>query len=947
MVRSITKETRLYIHMLLLCVAVLMMSSGMALAQATTTLVPTSYTTTMGTDGGQPVGNLATLQETGTGNNWNDYVEFQTQYAGYQLFSLPTTISPSQVTAIQIEVNYQGPSAANQTWTWQLYDWATSSYVTVGTNTGAPQWGSWQILKLNATGTLANYVRASDGQIKVQLVSNNSSDSADIDYEAVNVTYASATTLVPTSYTTTMGTDGGQPVGNLATLQETGTGNNWNDYVEFQTQYAGYQLFSLPTTISPSQVTAIQIEVNYQGPSAANQTWTWQLYDWATSSYVTVGTNTGAPQWGSWQILKLNATGTLANYVRASDGQIKVQLVSNNSSDSADIDYEAVNVTSSSSPGGTALAVTTTSLSGGTVGTAYSATLAASGGTSPYTWAITSGSLPAGVALTASSGALSGTPTTAGTFSFTAQATDSASPAHTATANLSIAVSPSSAYYVSPTGNDANSGSASAPWLTIGHAALQATAGDTVYVEAGTYHESVTFANSGTATAPIVFDGQGVAIVDGTGVACCTSPSFVSSNGFIGGNTQGLFTIGASSGVNYLTIQGFTIQNYKTASSANAPVGVFIVGSGTGISVLNNTIQNIQTTAGASGNAYGMGVFGTSATPLSVTVSGNTVTGCLTGNSETTTYNGNVQNFVVSNNKIYDNDNIGMDAIGFEGVGPTGYDQAKNGDVYGNLIYNITSNYNPAYGSGKPNNSLGADGLYCDGCTLVTFERNTLYGNDINIEAASETLGKVSSNVIIRNNLIYASNATGITVGGYNSGSTGGSTNITIVNNSLYDNDIKNTGSGEFQLQYRATGIVFENNIVHASTQGVFIYGFVAGSGLTANYNDYYTTGSTTTFELNGTSYSSFASYQSATGQDVDSVFANPDYLNSPTCTASGAPIPITTCTPMPNFDLSTGSPALNTGDSSLGTSDFGTVDFNGNLRLSPSGQINMGAYEQ
>src|SRR5580700_7701825 len=253
-------------------------------------------------------------------------------------------------------------------------------------------------------------------------------------------------------------------------------------------------------------------------------------------------------------------------------------------------------------------------------------------------------------------------------------------------------------YYVAKNGSDSNSGSASAPWLTIGHAALEAQAGSTVYVGAGTYNESVTFANSGTSTAPIVFNGEGVAIVDGTGVSCCVSPTFAQSNGFIGTNTQGLFNIGAASGVNYLTVEGFRSEEHKVSTASKVPVGVLIVGGGTGINFLNNTVKNIQTTAGKRGNAYGIGVFGISATPLSVTVSGNTVTGCLTGESETTTYNGNVQNFVVSNNTIYDNDNIGMDAIGFEGVGPTGYDQAKNGDVYGNLIYNNSAFKNPGEG---------------------------------------------------------------------------------------------------------------------------------------------------------------------------------------------------------------------------------------------------------
>ncbi len=506
-------------------------------------------------------------------------------------------------------------------------------------------------------------------------------------------------------------------------------------------------------------------------------------------------------------------------------------------------------------------------------------------------------------------------------------------------------VAQASVYYVAKTGSDSNSGSASAPWLTIGHAALEAQAGDTVYVGTGTYSESVLFANSGTSSAPIVFNGQGVAVVDGNGVACCTTPAFATSNGFLCCNTQGLFEIGATNGVSYLTIEGFTLQNYKTSKAADVPAGILIAGSGSGINILNNTVKNIQTTAGKNGNAYGIGVFGTSSTALSVNVSGNTVTGCLTGESETTTFNGNVQNFVVSNNTIYNNDNIGMDAIGFEGVGPTGYDQAKNGDVYGNLIYNNSAKGNPGEGS-----SFDEDGLYCDGCTEVTFERNTLYGNDLNIEAASEISGEVSSNVIIRNNLIYAANSCGVSVGGYAKSGTGGSTNITIVNNSLYDNDTQKTGSGEFQVQYRATGIVFENNVVYAGAEGLFIYGFTTGDTVTANYNDYYTKSSTTTFELNKKAYTSFAAYQTGTGQDKDSVFANPDYLTTATCTStkeSGPPTPITTCSPTPNFDIPTSSPAENTGNASLGSGDFGTTDFNGNPRVNASGQINMGAFEQ
>lgn len=62
--------------------------------------------------------------------------------------------------------------------------------------------------------------------------------------------------------------------------------------------------------------------------------------------------------------------------------------------------------------------------------------------------------------------------------------------------------------FVSPDGDDANSGSESAPLRTVGRAAELVGAGDTVLVRAGTYLEDVTFARSGTASSPITFVGE-------------------------------------------------------------------------------------------------------------------------------------------------------------------------------------------------------------------------------------------------------------------------------------------------------------------------------------------------------------------------------------------------------------------------------------------------------
>jgi hypothetical protein len=83
------------------------------------------------------------------------------------------------------------------------------------------------------------------------------------------------------------------------------------------------------------------------------------------------------------------------------------------------------------------LVITTSSLANGQGGSAYSQTLAATGGVAPYSWSLASGALPVGITL-ASNGTLSGTPTAFGAFNFTAQVADNASVITTKAFTLTI-----------------------------------------------------------------------------------------------------------------------------------------------------------------------------------------------------------------------------------------------------------------------------------------------------------------------------------------------------------------------------------------------------------------------------------------------------------------------------------------------------------------------------
>jgi hypothetical protein len=513
--------------------------------------------------------------------------------------------------------------------------------------------------------------------------------------------------------------------------------------------------------------------------------------------------------------------------------------------------------------------------------------------------------------------------------SATVTAVSQADPTKSATAVVTLVTQPATGttYYVSTAGSDSNPGTFSHPWKTIQHAADSISAGDTVFVRGGVYNELVSIYVSGSAAAGfITFSSypSELATVDGTGLR-------------IPGGQWGLFTIQDQS---YIAINGFEIRNYKTSSTADTPIGIYVFGAGTNVQIFNNHIHDIVTTAKTNpwqcgSNAFGLTVDGTKA-PDSISalaISGNEVDHLKTGCSETLSVDGNVEQFSITNNLVHDNDNIGIDAIGFERVSPDPrYDQARDGEIRGNTVYNITSYGNPDYGK-----QYAADGIYVDGGTRIIIEQNLLHNVDLGIELASEHRKHVASYVTARNNVIYIDNSNGISIGGSNPVKNGGADHCTIVNNTLFKDGTKgsNNNSGEFQIQNHATNNIFENNILYANTQAQFMNSNAATPlhPATVDYNLYYSTvgasnGNWTWLEHN---YTGYGLYKRKTKLDHDSPkFSDPQFISL------GVP---------PNLDIQSTSPAVGAG-TNLGVDIVGATDFAGNPRIQ-NGKINIGAYEQ
>ncbi|MGC2326290.1 MAG: right-handed parallel beta-helix repeat-containing protein [Candidatus Sulfotelmatobacter sp.] len=480
-----------------------------------------------------------------------------------------------------------------------------------------------------------------------------------------------------------------------------------------------------------------------------------------------------------------------------------------------------------------------------------------------------------------------------------------------------------SSFYVSTTGNDSNPGTQSAPWRTIQHAADTARAGSTVNVRGGVYEELVTIKASGNATDGYItfrsYPGE-TAVLD--------------AGRLVPDRRSAILTIHDKS---YVRIEGFEIRNFHTAEHRLTPLGISVMGSGSHIELLKNNVHHIEQTfngrdaPGHGGNGFGIAVYGTDAkTPISdLVIDGNEVHHLQTGSSESLVVNGNVTNFRITHNVVHDNNNIGIDVIGFERTAPDpAVDQARDGVVSGNLVYNITSKGNPAYGD-----DVNSDGIYVDGGTRILIEQNVMHDVDFGIELASEHKDRATSYITARNNLIYHCHTAGVSIGGY-APERGHTEHSTVVNNTLYENDTSNTGSGEFQMQWNMADDIFENNIVYAGPRCLITLNRSQVEKdrppVTIDHNLYYCASGANASTWAGASatVTGFEKYVQSTGSDRHSRFLDPHFVDAA----------------KNDFHLQSDSPAIAAG--TIDTLPVGELDLERSPRVK-SGHIDIGCYQR
>ena len=474
---------------------------------------------------------------------------------------------------------------------------------------------------------------------------------------------------------------------------------------------------------------------------------------------------------------------------------------------------------------------------------------------------------------------------------------------------LSVTIYAQTSYYVSISGNDAGTGAIDDPWETIQHAMDNATPGSTVMISGGTYNEKVYLNVSGTIDNWIVFKNNSneQVTIDGTD---WTDPAICEIYD-----------------QSYIRLEGLHFKNNIQEDA----MGIFIEGHCHHIDIINCKISEIHFSSNPNDpinentNSQPLIVYGVEVTPITdLLIEGCEIFDSRTGYSEALAINGNVEGFEISKNIVRDITNIGIDIIGHEGTcSNPALDQARNGEIDWNIVYNCQSPY------------ASSAGIYVDGGKDLIIENNTVYDNQWGIEVGCENPGKTTSGVIVRNNIIYGNTSAGIQLGGYDyPDGSGAVTDSKIINNTLFNNATVNYYDGELTLTY-SENCEIVNNIFYATNPEAQTMALedveTVPPGLVLDHNLWYHPDGASAIYIywNGTDYESFDAFFNGTGFDENSMFINPKIESSSIVD--------------PDLHIKTDSPAVNAADQSY-IAEAGEVDMDNEDRVNES--LDIGADE-
>lgn len=410
---------------------------------------------------------------------------------------------------------------------------------------------------------------------------------------------------------------------------------------------------------------------------------------------------------------------------------------------------------------------------------------------------------------------------------------------------VGASVAKADVYHVSQDGNDkTGNGSNEKPWLKIQHALDECEGGDTVLLHKGTYAERISINGSGSKEKGwITLRGMDGAILSGKGL-----------------KGQTLIEIDNQS---YVRLQHLELTENHHGKESTA---ILISGAGEHLEIKDCHISNCT-----GKSAVAIGIYGTDKeTPLSqIVVDGCSIINCEPAPSEALTLNGNVTDFQVTNNRISDVNNIGIDFIGGEkDVMSDDTKVARKGICRGNQVARARSTYGDGF----------AAGIYVDGGADIIIENNTVTESDLGIEVGAENKGIISSGVVVRKNTIYNNDKAGLVIGGY-AEDRGRVTGCHFIENTFYQNSSHEQAQAELWIQHASENIIRGNTFwVKAKRQMAAID--EGGKDNTVDGNTWYSDAGedSLAFEWLGNGGKGFATWKSKSGWDEKSIFKKPTF---------------------------------------------------------------------